>query len=104
MASDSVGNGASARRILGLLLLLAAPTLAFGVWHSVRGPLEELARFEQYRTPADSVAYANALYHGMHARTTEANRWHLTGYATMGLVGTVLGAGLLLSSWSRPAT
>ena len=91
----------SARRVLGFVLVIAAPLIAIGVWHANRGPLETLAVLERPRTPADSFAYANALYHGVHARTTESNRWHLTGYATLGAVGTVLGATLLLSGWHR---
>jgi len=103
MANHSVGNDATARRALGVILLLAAPALAFGVWYSARGPLSTLAWFEQHRTPADSAAYASALYHASHARATEANRWHLTGYATVGLVGTLAGVCLILSGSSRRA-
>lgn len=104
MASDSIGSRASARRVLGAILLLAAPALALGVWYSARGPLTTLAWLEEHRTPADSAAYASALYHASHARATEANRWHLTGYATLGLIGTLAGACLLLSgSYRRTA-
>ncbi len=91
----------SARRVLGVILVIAAPLSAIGVWHSNRGPLETLAWFEGHRTPADSFGYAQALYHGAHAQAAEANRWRLTGYATLGTVGALLGAGLLLSSWYR---
>jgi hypothetical protein len=104
MAIGSVGNGTSARRILGVILLLAAPAVAFGVWYSARGPLTTLAWFEQHRNPADSAAYASALYHASHARATQANRWHVTGYATLSLVGALAGVGLILSgSYRRTA-
>lgn len=91
----------SARRVLGVILVIAAPLVAFGVWHSNRGPLETLAWFEGHRTPTDSFGYANARYHGAHAQAIEANRWRLTGYATLGTVGALLGAALLLSSRYR---
>jgi len=91
----------SARRVLGLVLVIASPLIAIGVWRGNREPLETLARLERHRTPADSFGYANALYHGAHARVNESNRWRLTGYATLGTVGTVLGATLLLSGWYR---
>ena len=91
----------SARRVLGLVLVIASPLIAIGVWRGNREPLETLARLERHRTPADSFGYANALYHGAHARATESHRWRLTGYATLGTAGTVLGAMLLLSGWCR---
>ena len=101
MTTRLVHANMSARRVLGVVLIIAAPLIAIGVWHSNRGPLETLAWFEGHRSPADSFGYANALYHGAHAQATEANRWRLTGYATLGTVGALLGAGLLLSTWYR---
>ena len=101
MTTRLVQAHTSARRVLGIVLVIAAPLIAIGVGHSNRGPLETLAWFEGHRSPTDSFGYANALYHGAHARTTEANRWHLTGYATLGTVGFLLGASLLLSTRYR---
>ena len=94
-------SGRSVRRILGLLLLLASPMLAFGARYSAQESLTSLARIEQHRTPADSLVYASAVYHASHARALEANRWRASGYATLGLAGTVAGLGLLVSSLFR---
>lgn len=94
-------SGVLARRLLGILLIIAAPGLAIGTWHAANGPLQTLAWFQAHRTPADSFAYASALYHAGHAQATHANRWQPTGYATLGLVGVLVGAGLVLSTWKR---
>ena len=94
-------GGRSVRRILGLLLLLASPMLALGARYSAQESLTSLARMERHRTPADSLAYASASYHASHARAREANRWHASGYATLGVAGTVVGLGLLVSGLFR---
>ena len=92
---------AKSRLLVGVLLLFVAPALTLGQWYATKGPLETLAWFEQHRSPGDSVAYASALYHGTHARATQANRWRPTGYVTLGLVATIVAVGLLLSSRHR---
>src|SRR5437870_4378826 len=95
----SVSNGAKASRIFGAILIIAAPSLALGSWYSTKQPLEVLAQLEQLRargSAVDSGAYASAMYHARHARQTQVDRWTLTGYATLGVIGTIVGAGLIL--------
>ena len=99
--ADSPDPGTQLRRVLGLILFIAAPALAVGRCYSTREPLARFAQMEQHRTPADSLAYGSAAYHAAHARATQANRWHPTGYATLGILGTIIGAGLLYSARSR---
>jgi hypothetical protein len=82
--------------MLGLILVIAAPSIGYGVRHSTRDPLATLAWFQQHRAPGDSAGYASALYHASHAQATEANRWHPTGYATLSVVGTCLGLAILV--------
>lgn len=89
------------RRVLGMTLIIAAPLLAFGVWNSTRVPLAAFAQMQKHRTPGDSLAYASAAYHAGHALATQTNRWHPMGYATLGVLGTIIGAALLYSGLSR---
>ena len=91
----------AARRAIGLILVIAAPMLAGFEWDSTRQPLATFARMELNRRPADSAAYEHAVEHAAWARETLANRWHLTGYATLGVLGTIAGAALLYSGISR---
>lgn len=87
--------------IVGLVLVIASPALAIGQWYSNRSPLRTLAWVEQHRSPGDSALYASALYHGGHAQASNTARWRLTGYATLGVVGTALGLALLIAARSR---
>lgn len=91
----------SSRFALGVVFLVVAPALAIGQWYRVKGPIEELERIEQHRSPNDSAAYASAVYHASHARATRAARWHPTGYATTGVTGALVGAALILSARRR---
>jgi hypothetical protein len=87
--------------IIGLVLVIASPALAIGQWYSNRSPLRTLAWVEQHRSPGDSALYASALYHAGHAQASNTARWHLSGYATLGVIGTLLGLGLLVAARSR---
>ncbi|MEX2178509.1 MAG: hypothetical protein WD801_07345 [Gemmatimonadaceae bacterium] len=78
-----------------------SPALALGQWYSTRGPLQTLAWYEQHRAPGDSAGYASALYHAGHAQATHAARWSLTGYATLGVAGTLVGLAVLLGARQR---
>lgn len=89
------------RRTLGLVLLIGAPLLAFGTWNATRQPLEVFALAQRNRAQLDSATYASAAYHAAFARATQANRWHLTGYATLGVLGTLVGAGLVYAGLPR---
>jgi hypothetical protein len=84
-----------------LVLTIASPALASGHWYSNRSPLSTARWIEQHRSPGDSATYASALYHAGHAQASNHGRWHLTGYATLGVVGTALGLALLLAARSR---
>ncbi len=84
------------RTTLGIVFLIAAPALSIGAWDAANGPLETLAWYDAHRGPGDSAAYASAQYHAAHARASHANRWRPTGYATLGLLGTLIGIGLLI--------
>ena len=96
MTTDSPGILTSLRRIVGLALIIAAPTLSLATWYSTREPLARLAWSDQHRAPGDSAGYAHNFNHAAYVRAINARRWHPTGYATLGLVGTLVG-GLLLT-------
>jgi hypothetical protein len=87
--------------IAGLILVLASPALAWGQWYSNRSPLATLRWVEQHRSAGDSATYASALYHAGHAQASNDARWHLTGYATLGVLGTAAGLALLAATRSR---
>ena len=101
MGVPSSTTGVRFRRVLGLVLIIAAPAVTFGVWYRTRDTIATLAAFEAHRARGDTTGIASAAYHARHARTTEANRWRLTGYATHGLVGTIVGIALLASGRTR---
>lgn len=89
----------SSRILVGLMILLLAPGLSYVRWHfQVREPLQTIARIEQNRQPGDSAVYADALYHASHARALQGRKWSLGGYATIGLVGTLVGLALVMSA------
>jgi hypothetical protein len=87
--------------IAGLVLAIASPALGFGQWYSNRSPLATLAWVEEHRSPGDSATFASATYHAAYARASNNARWHLTGYSTLGVLGTVLGLALLGMARSR---
>ena len=91
-------------QIVGLVLAIASPALAFGQWYNNRSSVSTLRWVEQHRSPGDSAAYASALYHAGPAQASDDDRWHLTGYATLGVLGTALGLALLLAARSRPGS
>ena len=90
--------------VVGLVLVIASPALAFGQWYSNRSPLATLRWIEQHRSPGDSATYASALYHAGHAQASNDTRWQLDGYATLGVLGTAFGLGLLVAGRSRRHT
>ena len=101
MDVPSSTTGVRFRRLLGLVLVIAAPAVTFGVWYRTRDSIATLAALEAHRVPGDTTGLASAAYHAGHARTTEANRWRPTGYATLGLVNTIFGIALLASGRTR---
>lgn len=92
---------ARSRLLVGIALLLVTLGVTWGKWYSIKGPLDDLAWFEQHRTPGDSMAYASALYHAAYAKAAYRNRWAPAGYGTLGVIGIVFSAGLLWSSRRR---
>jgi hypothetical protein len=92
---------ARSRLLVGGILFLVTLGLTWGRWDSIKGPLEDLAWLEQHRSPGDSLAYASAMYHASYARAAQQNRWRLSGYATLGIIGLVVAGGLIASSRFR---
>ena len=82
--------------IIGTVLLIAAPALSFGEWFSTRSPREAFETVRANRKPGDSLAYASSAYHASHAEATLVARWSLTGFATLGLAGFLVGAALVV--------
>ena len=106
MSADKKFFSARSRVQLGGLLLLVMAALTFLRSQAVAGPLETLARFEQQRDAGqvNAAGLASAQYHAAHALAEQATRWHLTGYATQGLLGALVGLGLIVSGRrARPA-
>lgn len=89
---------ARVRRTVGLLLVIVAPGLAYGAWYSTRQPLEILALAERMRSTMPAEEYSSAVYHGSHAQATLDNKWKPTGFASLGVLGFLVGAALLYSA------
>ena len=89
---------ASKARVFGIILVIAAPGLAFGSWHSTRQPLEMLAWSESNRAQIPPEAYGSAVYMAAHAQRTLDEKWSPTGFATLGIGGFLLGVGSLMVS------
>jgi len=83
-------------RVLGIVLVIAAPSISYLAWQSTQQPIQvqEMAERMKGTLPADQ--YASALYHGSHAHQTLADKWKPTGFATLGTIAFLVGAGLLL--------
>jgi hypothetical protein len=84
------------RRIVGALLLIVAPALAIGTRAITDRDRTVKGRIPQPITAVDSEAYNSLIFHGAHAQARHDARWSITGYATLGLVGTLVGIGLLV--------
>jgi hypothetical protein len=82
-------------RVIGIILVIAAPGLAFGSWYSTRQPLEMLAWSEANRARIPAEAYGSAVYMAAHAQRTLDEKWTLTGFATLGITGLLVGVGCL---------
>lgn len=88
-------------RVIGTILVIAAPGLAFGSWYSTRQPLEMLAWSEANRSRIPAEAYGSAVYMASHAQRTLDEKWSPTGFATLGIAGFVTGVVLLAVSRRR---
>jgi hypothetical protein len=82
-------------RVVGIVLLIAAPGLALGTWHSTRQPLEVMALAERMKTSLPPDQYSSAVYHGSGAQRTLDQMWSPTGFATLGVIGFAVAIGLL---------
>ena len=92
---SNAAERAQIARVVGIVLLIAAPGMAFGTLYSTRQPLEVLAVAERMKATLPAEHYSSAVYHGSYARQTLDDKWKPTGFATMGTAGFLLGAGLL---------
>ena len=88
-------------RTVGVVLLIASPSLAFGSWYSTRQPLEMLAWAEANRKNIRAEDYGSAVYMASHAQRNLDEKWRPTGFATMGITGTAFGALLLYRAFRR---
>ena len=75
--------------------------MAYGIWNGTHEAIATHAALETHRVPGDTIYFSSAAYHAWRARTTEVNRWRPTGYATLSLVGTIVGIALLASGSIR---
>lgn len=89
-------------RLIGIVLLVAAPSIAIGDEVAIRRELRKLDDVLSRRTtPADSAEISSEKYHHAHLEADAAARWSATGYATLGVIGTALGLALVLVSRRR---
>jgi hypothetical protein len=79
------------RVLVGIMVIIITSGLTYGQWYSTRAPIQAIEWMDRNRSPGDSLAYANAVYHASHARYVLANRWKATGYASTGIAGALLG-------------
>ena len=98
---SNAAERAQIARVVGIVLVLAAPGMAFGTLYSTRQPLEVLALAERMKATLPPDHYSSAVYHGSYAQETLDNKWKPTGFATMGTAGFLLGAGLLITGLRR---
>jgi hypothetical protein len=106
MSDEQQSQSATARVHLGILVVLLIGGLTFLRWQAAAGPLETLADFERQRDAGqvNDAGWASAQYHAAHARDEQATRWRVSGYATQGLLGALIGLGLIVSGRrGRPA-
>jgi hypothetical protein len=89
-------------RTIGVVLLIAAPGLAFGAWYSTRQPLEVLAVAERMKATLPADHYSSAVYHGAEAQRILDEKWSPAGFATLGLTGLAVGLVLLYFGFRAP--
>ncbi|MDB4905962.1 MAG: hypothetical protein JWO05_746 [Gemmatimonadetes bacterium] len=92
------------RRIAGLVLLIAAPALAWGSWNQANRDIAFADAVPPRRNHADSLMFEYSAYHAARGRIAHAERWHPTGYATLGLLGVLVGAWFVWPRRKRPAS
>ena len=94
----------STRLFAGIIVILVTAVATYGQWRAQRDPLDALAWIETHRGPQDTAMYTHAQRHVAYIRDMYGDRWSPTGYATLGVVGTLIGVVLLASSrdWRAP--
>jgi hypothetical protein len=88
-------------RTLGVVLVIAAPGMAYGNWYSTRQPLAVLAAANIARPALSPEEYGSAVYMGANAQRTLDEMWTLTGFATLSTIAFVLGLTLLYFGFRR---
>ena len=90
-------------RVFGIVLLLAAPTMAYAAWEGNQQNIAVLQQMEhtKLRDRVDSANYASALYHGSYSRSSEAGRWKPGGYASNAVAGSLFGIVFLVIGFRR---
>ncbi|HUF26776.1 MAG TPA: hypothetical protein VMM18_07335 [Gemmatimonadaceae bacterium] len=90
------------RRLVGLLVLIAAATLALGREYTIRRDLGYAAMMrDRTAVVEDSVLRTSVAYHAAHAQAVARARWKPYGHGTLGLAGTIAGVAILVSARRR---
>jgi hypothetical protein len=82
-------------RVLGIVLVIAAPSITFLAWQSTQQPIQVQEMAERMKGSLPAEQYASALYRGSIAHQTLNDRWKPTGFATLGTIAFLVGVGLL---------
>ena len=85
-------------RVVGVIVLVLSPALAVATHWAARRDMEAVGRLPRPITPVDSQTYSRLNYHVVIAEGQLAGRWSPTGYAALGVTGTLLGVALLIGS------
>ena len=98
MSARGLGASRRLRATLGVLLILATAGLTVLRVRAAEEPLATLDRVSQLHREgrAGDAVLANAQYHAARARQRLDERWSLSGHATQGALGGLLGLTLLL--------
>ena len=89
-------SGANGRRVLGILLIVAAAALGLGREWAIHRDLRFAEAIEpQLQETGDSTARASVAYHAANARAAERARWTLLGHGTLGVAGVLAGIAIL---------
>lgn len=88
--------------VIGVTILIAAPGLSIGSQWSRHKQIAELqGQMFTTETLIDPAIRASMVYHLSHLQAAEKFKWSLTGDATLGVVGTVMGIILVAFSLRR---
>ena len=82
-------------RILGLVLVLASPSLMLATRRTNKAQIDQMMDALKRHQAGDTTGFASVAYHASYALESEGTRWHPTGYMTLGTLGVVLGVSLI---------